>query len=169
MARRSIDHYISGKVKWFKPNDLNPWGKRTHVMYPNPAGVALINDLISQGLKNALKKDDDGYYITLSSPNEVVWRGEKQLLPAPKVLDGTITLSDGSNPVYQGLVGNGSDVTTKISQYFYTERVTKKEGTAIRWVSSRIDNLVPYVPAKDFDDVDKKAVKGLEEQPEQLF
>lgn len=166
MPKRSVEHFISGKVKWFKPNELNPWGKRTHVMYPNKEGVELIQTLIERdGIKNSLKRDDEGYYLTLSTPNKVTWRGEEQLLPAPKVVDGTKTLPDGSHPAFDGKLGNGSEVTSKIQQYFYTERVTKKDGSAIRWLSSRIDNLIPYEPTKDGSSADQKQIEGLDTAP----
>ena len=63
-------------------------------------------------------------------------------------------------------VGNGSDVTLKLEVYSYRSN----KGIAARWVSMQVDNLVPFDKARDFDEVQQRAVRGLDQvQPQPLF
>lgn len=159
---KSVNYYIQGKVSWFRPKVPNKWNKWSVQIHPNQDGLELIRDLQSQGLKNQLKKDEDGYFLNVSRPVTKETATGKILSFEPvKVFD-----KDG-NP-FDGNVGNGSDVTIKIEVY---EHGTPGGGKAkaMRWVSARIDNLIPFNSDTDLNEFEKEASSGLKEQPEQLF
>lgn len=154
--------YIQGKVSWFRPKVPNKWNKWSVQIHPDAKGLELIRDLQAQGIKNQLKKDDDGYYSTFSRPVTKETAGGRILSFTPvEVFD-----KDG-NP-FDGNVGNGSDVTLKLEVYNHN---VPGGGTAkaIRWQSARIDNLIPFNPESDLNSFEKEAGEGLKEQPEQLF
>jgi hypothetical protein len=157
--------YLQGKVAWFKHHRLNDWNKWTHVMYLNPASLEKFrawqeSDTEFQGIKNTLKKDEDGYFVTLSRPCAIKRRGREEALAAPQIFE-----SDGKTPWQEGLVGNGSDVTTKLEVYDYPIPGNKLRGRAIRWLSSKVDHLVPYEGTRDNTPSEVKASRGLDKQP----
>lgn len=161
MANRE-DVYIRGKVKWLKAVTANDWNKWTVVVYPVADDLEKIRDLQGQGLKNVLKKDEDGYYTTFSRPVNKVIRGKVIAFHPPKIVD------KDNQPLDPTKIGNGSDATIKLEVY---EHGTPGGGKAkaARWEAARIDNLVPYEPDRDFTDSEKAAVAGLKDQPEQFF
>ena len=154
--------YIQGKVSWLRANQPNQWNKYAVQIHPNPKDLEVIRNLQAEGLKNTIKKDDDGYYTSFSRPVSKQYQtGKVQTFAPPEIMD-----KDGNK--FEGQVGNGSDATLKIEVY---EHATPAGGKAkaARWVSARIDNLVPYVTEKDGFPDQVKAIEGLKEQPEQLF
>jgi hypothetical protein len=157
--------FVKGKTKWFKHLTPDPlYLKWSHVLYPDNESLEVLRDLQSQGMKNLIKKDEDGWFISLSRPAEKKTKdGTRYGMSPPEVLD-----KDG-NPLRIGTaVGNGSDVTTKLEVYSHKTPGGGK-AKAARWLSTRVDNLVPFEKSRDFGDDQKKAIKGLEEQPEPLF
>lgn len=155
---------IKGKVNWFKylkPEEYK--GKETwsHVIYPDQESLDKIRDLQAQGMKNVLKKDEDGYHIKFSRPSKLMVRGEWKQLEPPLVLatDGKTQITDP--------VGNGSDVTTKLEVYEHNVPGSAKKAKAARWLSSRVDNLVPirqgYDKEQFFSKGEERAAKGLEQ------
>lgn len=157
--------FVSGKTKWFKHQQPDPkYLKWSHTLWPDNESLEKLRDLQSQGMKNLIKKDEDGWYISLSRPAERKTRdGTRFGMSPPEVLN-----TDGTPFPMGQLVGNGSDITTKLEVY---EHKTPGGGKAkaARWMSTRIDNLVPFEKPRDFDDNQKKLVQGLEEQPEPLW
>lgn len=173
MATTTKQYYLSGKTKWFRHTAPDEWGKWQHVLYPNPASLEIIRELQAgsenvQGIKNQLKKDDDGYFLRIGRKTEEKFKGQLVGLAPPIVVDGSKPLPDGGGyaPI-TGPIGNGSDVTTKVEVYKHKIPGSQgKYGTAMRWVSSRIDNLVPYEGKGDFTPSEQEAVGGLEKQPQ---
>jgi hypothetical protein len=154
--------YIQGKVSWFRAKTVNKWNKYSVQIHPNPKDLDVIRDLQGEGLKNVIKKDDDGYYVNFTRPVTKEFKSGKIVAFTPvEVFD-----KDG-NP-FDGNVGNGSDATLKIEVYEH-ETPGGGKAKAARWVSARIDNLVPFEVEKDGFEEQKEALKGLKEQPEQLF
>ncbi len=154
--------YIQGKVSWFRNKMPNQWDKYSVQIHPNPKDLEVIRDLQARGLKNTIKKDDDGYFTTFSRPVSKQYQNHKVQTFAPP----TVTDKDGN--IYEGQVGNGSDATLKLEVY---EHATPAGGKAVaaRWTAARIDNLVPYATELDAFPEQKQAISGLKEQPEQLF
>lgn len=154
--------YIQGKVSWFRPKIPNKWNKWSVQIHPNEKGLEIIRDLQAQGAKNQLKKDDDGYYASFSRPvTKETSTGRILSFKPVEVFD-----KDG-NP-FDGNVGNGSDATIKLEVYPHATPGGGK-AKAIRWVSARIDNLIPFEKDRDLNAEEKDAAEGLDKQPEQLF
>ena len=159
--------YLQGKAKWFRGHTPDEWGKWKHVLYPNEESLKKIRELQTSeeggptGIKNVLKKDEDGYSITLSRPASKTIKGKVVGFAPPEVLE-----ADGKTPLRNALVGNGSDITTKIEVYTHPTPGGGK-ARAARWVSSRIDTLIPYESKRDFTEAQEKATRGLSDQPTQ--
>lgn len=154
--------YIQGKVNWFRPKVPNKWNKWSVQIHPNDKGLEIIRDLQAQGCKNQLKKNDDGYYCNFSRPvTKETSTGKILSFTPPEVFD-----VDG-NP-FDGNVGNGSDATLKLEVYQHSTPGGGK-AKAIRWVSARIDVLVPFESNRDLNEQEREAHSGLSDQPEQLF
>ena len=164
MVKKSEYIYVQGKVKWFRHEKADlEFRKWSHDMYLNPESLEKIKALKERGLKNVIKKDDDGYYTRFSRPTDKLIRGKVIGFAPPDIF-----MSDGVTPMRNVNVGNGSDVTTKLEIY---EHRTPSGGKSVaaRWVSSRIDNLVPFDGRKgDFTDEEALAAEGLDEQPAQF-
>lgn len=162
--------YLSGKGKWcnklFVPDQMYKcWGC---LLYPTEESYQKILDMKKgkegvQGILNTIKKDEDGYSISLKRPTEKMFKGRMQGFTPPVVLN-----KDGSPFNPQNAIGNGSDLTCKIEYYTY-KRPTGGQGSAIRLEAVRIDNLVPFEKEKDFPEAQLKQVSGLTEQPPPLF
>lgn len=154
--------FVSGKTKWFRPDVPNEWGKWNHVIYLDDASVNKMRDLQAEGVKNVMKKDEEGLYMTFSRSTEMTRLGKKEGLKPPIVVDQ-------NNEPINVRVGNGSDVTTKLEVYSHRVPGSTKMAKAVRWKASRIDNLVPFEGKKDFMEDEAKAVEGLAEQPKPVF
>ncbi len=154
--------YVSGKAKWVKYKTPDEKFKKwSHVLYPNAESLEKIRELQSEGMKNQLKKDEDGYYVSLSRPSVKEFKGTIKAFTPP-------LLFDKDNQPFNDAVGNGSDITTKLEVYQHATPGGGK-AKAARWVSSRIDNLIPYNADRDLSDYEKESLEGLKDQPEQLF
>lgn len=154
--------YLQGKAAFFRAKVPNQWNKWSTQLHPNNESLEIIRAKQAEGVKNQLKKDDDGYFLSISRPVTKETQTGKILTFEPvKVFD-----KDG-NP-FDGNVGSGSDVTLKVEVY---EHATPGGGRAkaMRWISARIDNLVPFEADRDLNEGEAKAEEGLRKQPEQLF
>ena len=154
--------YIQGKVHWVHAVNTNKFGDWSFQIYPDTKSLEIIRDLQSKGLKNVLKKDDDGYYIQFKRPVKIKVKGKDQPLNKPTIVDRE------GKPIDGVAIGNGSDATAKLSVYSHP---TPSGGRAVaaRWESMRIDNLVEFNRDTDFPKDVRGQVDGLEQQPEQLF
>lgn len=162
--------YLKGKVKWCRPHMPDPWGNYKTEFYPTAEDLVKVKALKEtkngvSGIKNTIKKDEDGEYISLRRPQSKVMKGVVKGFTPPEVLDGSQTLPDGSNPpLRETPIGNGTDATIKISVYTHGTPGGGK-ARATRWEAIRVDNLVPYEGRKDFTDGEAKQVEGLAESP----
>lgn len=155
-------YYIPGKFMWCRAEKPNKFGKWSTVQYPSKEGMEIVRKLKEEGLKNVVKKDEDGENITWSRDTQKMIKGKLIAFTAPIVLG-----ADGQTPL-KDYVGNGSDGVIKIAVYSYNHPIGGK-GIAARWESIRIDNLVPYNKDRDFQDDQLKQVAGLDQQPAQPF
>lgn len=166
MAQNTEYHYFQGKSKfsrvlrpdleyrnWTQTLILTPKSYEDFMKLKEPKGDRA-------GVLTECKKTEDGYVVTFKRPMEKTYQGKSQAFPPPLVLD-----ADGQPWQENRLIGNGSDLTVKVELYGYTAPVTKKKGSAIRMVSVRVDNLIPYEMKKDFSDVELQQAAGLAEQP----
>lgn len=159
--------YFKGKTKWFRwtsPDSTFDPPRWKHVLYLDEPSLAKFRELQKEGVKNHLKKDDDGYYINITRPTYKEFKGKKEVMKPP------VVLNDKNEPLSENIsVGNGSDVTTKVEVYSYTVSRTKEKAKAMRWFSSRIDSLIPFNKGTDFTPAEEELVSGLPEQPAPLF
>lgn len=173
MPGKTVPVYLQGKCKWARlvQPDLK-FNKWSLVLYPDAASYDILVDLVKKGIKNKLKQDADGWYVTLSRATQKVMQGKVRAFERPEVLDGTKPLpSGGYEPFIEASkIGNGSDVTVKIEHYTY-HQPTDPQGTfgghAIKLASVRVDNFVPYEMDRDGSEEQKKLVEGMEEVPPQ--
>jgi len=154
--------YFQGKGKWarlVRPDDkYNKWNVQ---LYLNAESLEKLRELQAEGVKNPIKKDDDGYFANFSRPVNKLMAGKVVAFTPPKVVD-----KDGIP--YDKQIGNNSDLTVKCEVYQH-KTPTGGKAKAIRLESVRIDNLIPFEQEKDFNDDEKAQVAGLKDQPEQLF
>jgi len=132
--------YLKGICKWVK--HLQPDfkfeldGKWSMVLYLEGEELDKARELQATGIKNTIKKDDDGWYITLSRKCSFDMRGKKVGREPPRVF----TVEGEKEVPVTVMVGNGSTGTAKCilwgSKNF--------PGKNLRWEALRIDNLVPY-------------------------
>lgn len=155
MARNTDFVYIKGKLFWNRTLQVNPWGKWVQTVYPDSDSLEKVRELQAEGMKNTLKKDDDGYFITFNRPSEKTDRMGRKYGLAPVEVIGP----DGSK--YEGLIGNGSDGVVKLEVY---QHKTPGGGMAkaARLMAIKVDTLVPYDPNKDMLPDEQKAVQGLD-------
>lgn len=152
--------YLKGKAKWVRVHAPNKWGKWSAVLYPDAESLEMIRDLQAQGIKNVVKKDDDGYYTTFSRPAQIE-RGGKIIGMHP------VEVLYNGEPLRDTAVGNGSDVTIKVEVYEHKVPASDKKAKAARLFAIRVDNLIPFDQNRDFEGDDAKVVEGLAEQPPQ--
>lgn len=156
--------YLQGKAKWVKSTGPNKFGRWSHDIYLNDESLNIFKKLQEgkptvEGIKNTLKKNEDGFYATISRDTSKLIKGKVVGFAPPIILDKT------GQPLVDILVGNGSDITTKIEYYEYKKPIGSQKGSAIRWHSTRVDNLIPFVSQRDFDEDQEKQVRGLGDQP----
>jgi hypothetical protein len=157
---------MKGKGKWcqrlFVPDEKFDPPAWKFDFYPDQEGYNILMKLKEpgegmQGLLNKIKKDEDGYYTQIKRPTYINSRKGRINLAPPIIVD-----ADG-NPWDGKPIGNGSDLTVKLDKRIYKVPVGNKMGIAIRLVSVRVDNLVPF-EKKDFPDDMAKQVEGIAEQ-----
>ena len=149
--------YVQGKLGPFpklKTPDVkfNCW---VATIYPTKDSLEQIRELQAEGLKNVIKKDEDGYFVRFRcdtfKPRKdgTVWT-----FAQPVVVDMD------NRPVDGDVVGQGSDVTLKLEVY---EHPTPTGGKSIaaRLVGVRVDNLIEFDPDRDMDDDTREIATGL--------
>lgn len=166
MAFKSEEVYLKGKGKWIKavvPDQL--YNKWSVVLYPDTDSLEKVRELQLEGLKNRLRKDDEGYNVNFSRPvsKENKKSGQLMTFQPPKVVD-----KEG-NPMDGVAIGNGSDITIKLEVYSHAVPGSSKTAKAARLASIRVDNLIPFNKEKDFTPEEAEQISGLKEQPEPLF
>lgn len=161
MASEFID--VQGKISWLYAVNMNRFDKWSVTLHPDTRSLEIIRDLQAQGIKNQMKKDDDGYYIAFSREPTKLMRSKVVAFPAPKVTAKDGTPMDGSG------VGNGSDATVRLEVYQHGTPSGGK-AKAARLDSVRIDSLVPFDRTRDFKtDEEVEANKALTEARQNLF
>ena len=68
--------FIQGKLSWVRCESPNEWGKWTVCVHPTPESLEKIRELQAAGMKNVIKKDDDGYYTTFGRPTQKMLKGK---------------------------------------------------------------------------------------------
>lgn len=95
------------------------------------------------GLKLEFKTDDDGTFVTFRRYIDKLLDGMPEK-PAKLIHDG-----EGNYTPFDGLIGNGSIVTTKIEVY----PLKKMKGSGHRLTAVAVENLVPYENGQSDDEL----------------
>ncbi len=128
-------HYFTGITKWAKVR--KPDVKYNNFQVPLYMDEETLEKFKELNLALAVKTDDNGTFVTFKRPMEKLMKGEVVTFGPPKVFN-----ADGSE-MKEGLIGNGSTVTVKISKY------DTIKGPGHRLESLRVDDLVEYNPPKE--------------------
>jgi hypothetical protein len=134
MATKEI--YLTGKIKWAKGlKDMDEKFKSySAAFYPTDKSM---NEYKQLGLKTKFKMDDEGESFSIRRPHSKVFKEELKVFGPPEVFvekDGEQTAVDPYT------VGNGSDVTVKLSVY------DTGYGKGSRLEAVRVDNLIEFIP-----------------------
>lgn len=153
---------LFGKVSWVHAVSLNRFEKWSVTLHPTQESLEKIRELQAEGLKNVIKKDEDGYYVQFSRPPHKETQSGKIISFAPPVV------IDANGLPLDGRIGNGSDAMIELEVY---EHPTPNGGKAraARWRAMRVDNLIPFDPDSDFRGETKEIVDGLRDAPAQSF
>lgn len=168
MANQKATKFLAfqGKCKWacldHPDTKFSIEGKWSIRLYPTQESYDAILELKKEGIRNVLKKDEDGYYTTFSRPCQKMFKGRLKAFEPPVIED-----KDGSPLPRSTRIGNGSDVTITIEVYYFTTP-QKTEGAAARLASVRIDNLVPYT-REDYNPKEQRAAKAVDKLPVQTW
>lgn len=132
---------LEGALSWVKVDPSNPEppfgneksGKWSVVLHPTKEGIETVRDLQAEGLKNVVKKDENGYYVKFSRP---VARFNKDGVKTkefdpPKLTGATVKE-----------IGNGSLATIKLEVYEHPTPAGGK-AKAARLYSVDITRLTP--------------------------
>jgi len=139
MATEYID--VSGKAKWARlvePDSL--YNKWQVVLYPDTKSLEVIRKLQTEGIKNKLRKDDEGYNMNFGRPTFI----ENRKSGLRKTLEPPTVKGKDDKPIDGITVGNGSDVTLGLEVYSHQVPGNRAGAKAARLKSVRVDNLVPY-------------------------
>jgi len=158
MAASNLEDF-HGKIKFIHAVNMNKYDKWSVTFYPDSKSLDRIRELQAEGIKNVMKKDDDGYYIQFSREPTKLIRGKVVAFAAPKVVDRDGQPFDGNK------IGWGSDATIRLEVY---QHGTPNGGKAkaARWDSIRVDNLIPFNAEKQWTKEEQAAVKSLKEAKE---
>ena len=86
MASKTHYETLRGKVNWCKTKQLNKFGRWSVDVYLDDASIEKFKKLKeAPAIKNELKKDEDGYYVTFSRDPQKQIRGKIVLFDPPFV------------------------------------------------------------------------------------
>ena len=124
-------YYLKGKAKWVKARRPDEkYDNYTMNLYLDEGSQKIFEE---SGLQIEPKQDDEGTFYTFRRPHEKLIKKELVEFGPPKVFNA-------DNTEFDGLVGNGSRVTIKVSVY------DTVKGKGHRWESIRVEELVKYNP-----------------------
>jgi hypothetical protein len=156
--------YLTGIFKWARLDRPNQWGSWEICIYPNAESLETFHALKKLGLKNTLKKDDDGYHLYLRRPLSKKYQGKEVPFAPPDCLDKT------GRPMSPN-IGNGSSGIAKVEWYKYkppkigNREPEEKSAIAIRLESVKILDLVEFKDASELPKDEQVKFKELNEQP----
>lgn len=129
---------LEGTFKWTRTTTPDPvYDCWSTAFYPSPDSLIQVMDLQSQGVKNTIKKDEDGYFVSYRRPTKKQVKGKPDIVfEAPKV-----TLNGG--PIGDKLIGNGSKGKLILEVYQHSTP-TGGKAKAARLFGIDITELVEY-------------------------
>lgn len=104
---------IRGTAKYAKLGSLDQWGKYSCCIYPDQESQTKIHKLISEGIKNKFRKDDEGQYcITFSRPEKIKVGTKGETVLPPVVVEN----AEG-HVIKETYIEDGADITMKLECY----------------------------------------------------
>lgn len=170
MASKEV--YFRGKTHFCKLLNRGDekYGAWSTGLYLDDASYALFLELkkgneTTDGIMNDAKIEEDGPLIQLKRPHVRKTKLAESMMTAPIVLD-----KHNLPWPQEKIIGNGSDVIVKCEYYTFKPPFKSKRGSAIRLISARVEDHVPYEMNRDLTPDDAKSIKGLVDQkPMQYF
>ena len=163
MAVSRRDVFLRGKCKYPKIQDRGDMSYQcwSTTLYLTPESYNQFVDLKAgsdgvEGIMNDIKKDEDGYYVTLRRPWARKYKGVEVAFSPPIILG-----PDNMPWPGEKALGSGSDLTCKCEYYTFKPQFKPKRGSAIRLVSVRVEDYVPFEGTRDFTSDEQQQVKGL--------
>jgi hypothetical protein len=134
MASKTVT--LKGKVKWAYTTRLDNFGNYSIKLYPTEESLNLFHTL---KLKNGVKEDEDGKFITLRRPPQKKIGKKIVDFGPPKVFLG--------GEKFEEIIGDGSDVTVDLEVYSYGDKGDNPYGAGVgsRLEAITVDYVVPYV------------------------
>jgi len=137
--------YLSGSTKWAKTKKPDEKYKNFQVpLYMDDKSWELFKTL-GLGLKVNKDKETNEPYVTFKRPESKMIKNEIVNFGPPKVLSY-------NNEEFDGYIGNGSEVTVKISVY------DSMKGPGHRLETVRVEKLVEYNPPAGPDTMGEPAL-----------
>lgn len=171
MAGKTTEVFLRGKAHFFKllgRGDVKYESWSTGLYLDDEAYNTFLSlkkgNETTDGIMNDIKITEDGNLIQLRRRWTKEYQGKVTALTPPVVLDK----NNMPWPTDKS-VGNGSDIIIKCEHYTFKPPFKNKRGSALRLVSCRIEDLVPFERLRDFTEDQAKQVKGLTDKPVQYF
>lgn len=163
---RTLYETYRGKVKWARVKKPNKFGKWSVDLYPDAKSLPLVKKLKEEpAIKNFLKKDDDGEYMTFSRDVNKTMRGKLVMFEEPILLEPDPNNEGKFIPFVDKMIGNGSDCDVQVEIYTFVVPGTGARGRACRLKGMTVWNLVPFEMSQDFTEQEFKNVRGLINEP----
>lgn len=125
--------YLRGTCKWAQVRKPDEKYQNFKVnLYLDKASQEIFE---KSGLRLEANEDDDGRYYTFRRPVSKLIKGEAVNFGPPKLF-----AADNTELPSDVLIGNGSDVTIKVSVY------DTVKGKGHRFEVLRVEKLVPFIP-----------------------
>ncbi len=130
---------LKGKFDWVKAVELNKYGKWSLELYPDNDSLEKLRELQAEGIKNVIKKDDEGYHLQISRPPTIEFqKGVVQSVVPPRVRD------KDKQPLPSNIrIGSGSDGVVAVEIYTHRIPNTERRAKAMRLYGIEVHNLVP--------------------------
>lgn len=162
--------FLKGIIKWCKhlrPDMTFDPGKWSVDMYIEGLELEKVREWQAEGIKNKVKKDNDGWFITLSRKCSFKSKGGKIVGLEPPFV---FRLEGEQKVPIVTLVGNGSVGVAKCALWSFNPSPLIS-GKALRWEALRVDEFKEYTVKDDWNtekDPDQRQIRGIDEQ-EPLF
>lgn len=135
---------LKGKGKWISKT-MKEWDKPdgtkdrswSILFYPDEQSLEEIRDLQMRGLKNRLRKDDDGICLSLSRKYEKLIKGKVVTFDPPFIKD-----VEGKD--IEQDVGNGSEIIVELDVYEHSVPGSKNKSVAARYEGVTVTKLNEY-------------------------
>jgi hypothetical protein len=132
---------LRGTAKYAKLTGLDQYGKWSCCIYPDEESMQKIHKLKSEGVRNDLRHDDDGYCVTFSRPAVIKTKAKGDIpLDPVKVYDHEDHTLDG------GYVEDGADITMKLETYGGKSPTGYGTYKAARLVAIKVHGVKPTRP-----------------------